>query len=228
MGANAQTTVPKYTALTVLPAASMNISAGTGIPVFASTVTRDAAFGGANKVLAEGQTCYLESTNVVQFYDGAAWASVGAGLLQLVSTTKTDTFTTTSSSFTDVTGLSVTVTPSSASNKIMILVNMSCGTDETTSSLFGQLVRGATAIAIGDAAGSRTSVSFDVSCLYTKQIGASLSFLDSPATTAATTYKIQIASPGSSTIAVNRSQVDSNEYGYSRSVSTITAMEISG
>jgi len=77
MGANAQTTVPKYSALTVLPAASMNISAGTGIPVFATTVTRDAAFGGANKVLAEGQTCYLESTNVVQYYDGAAWATVG-------------------------------------------------------------------------------------------------------------------------------------------------------
>ena len=77
MGANAQTTVPKYTALTVLPAASMNISAGTGIPVFATTVTRDAAFGGANKVLAEGQTCYLEDANVVQYYDGAAWATVG-------------------------------------------------------------------------------------------------------------------------------------------------------
>jgi len=55
----------------------MDISAGTGVPVFATTVTRDAAFGGANKVLAEGQTCYLESTNVVQYYDGAAWATVG-------------------------------------------------------------------------------------------------------------------------------------------------------
>jgi len=77
MGANAQTTVPKYTALTVLPAASMNISAGTGIPVFASTVTRDAAFGGANKVLAEGQTCYLEDTNTVQYYNGATWQTLG-------------------------------------------------------------------------------------------------------------------------------------------------------
>ena len=92
MGANAQTTVPKYTALTVLPAASMNISAGTGIPVFASTVTRDAAFGGANKVLAEGQTCYLEDANVVQFYDGAAWATVGpsaGGLAAIVPTSVT-------------------------------------------------------------------------------------------------------------------------------------------
>jgi hypothetical protein len=57
----------------------MNISAGTGIPVFATTVTRDAAFGGAGeKVLAEGQLCYLSDTNIVQYYTGAAWASVGA------------------------------------------------------------------------------------------------------------------------------------------------------
>jgi hypothetical protein len=56
----------------------MNLSAGTGVPVFATTVTRDAGFGGAGeKVLAEGQLCYLSSTNVVQYYDGAAWATVG-------------------------------------------------------------------------------------------------------------------------------------------------------
>ena len=56
MGANAQTSVPLYAAAEVLTAANMNISAGTGVPVFATTVTRDAAFGGAGeKVLAEGQ-----------------------------------------------------------------------------------------------------------------------------------------------------------------------------
>ena len=75
--ANTQTTVPLFVANTVLTAASQNISAGTGVPVFATTVTRDAAFGGSNKALAEGQLCYLESTNVVQYYDGAAWATVG-------------------------------------------------------------------------------------------------------------------------------------------------------
>ena len=75
---NEQTSVPLYAASEVLTAANMNISAGTGVPVFATTVTRDAAFGGANeKVLAEGQLCYLSSTNVVQYYDGAAWATVG-------------------------------------------------------------------------------------------------------------------------------------------------------
>ena len=78
MGANAQTTVPTFTAAQVLTADQMNQSARTGVPVFAGTVERDAAFGGTGeKTLAEGQLCYLESTNVVQYYDGAAWATVG-------------------------------------------------------------------------------------------------------------------------------------------------------
>jgi len=78
MGANAQTTVPTFTAGQVLTADQQNQSARTGVPVFAGTVERDAAFGGSGeKTLAEGQLCYLESTNVVQYYDGAAWATVG-------------------------------------------------------------------------------------------------------------------------------------------------------
>jgi len=89
---NEQTSVPLYAASEILTAANMNISAGTGVPVFATTVTRDAAFGGAGeKVLAEGQLCYLSSTNVVQYYDGAAWATVGpstaAGLTLISATT---------------------------------------------------------------------------------------------------------------------------------------------
>jgi len=79
MGANAQTSVPTFTAGEVLTAANMNISAGTGIPVFATTTTRDAAFGGTGeKTLAEGQFAYIEATNTTQYYDGAAWQPVGA------------------------------------------------------------------------------------------------------------------------------------------------------
>jgi len=75
--ANTQTTVPLFVANTILTAEQQNISAGTGVPVFATTVTRDAAFGGSNKALAEGQLAYIEASNVVQYYDGAAWATVG-------------------------------------------------------------------------------------------------------------------------------------------------------
>jgi hypothetical protein len=88
MGANAVTTVPVYVAGEVLTAADMNIT-NSGIPVFATTVTRDAAFGGTGeKTLAEGQFAYIEATNTTQYYDGAAWQSVGVtpGLVPIVPT----------------------------------------------------------------------------------------------------------------------------------------------
>jgi len=89
MGANAQTSVPLFVANSVLTAAQQNISAATGVPVFATTVTRDAAFGGSNKVLAEGQLAYIEASDIVQYYTGSAWATVGpaSGGLTLISTT---------------------------------------------------------------------------------------------------------------------------------------------
>ena len=88
MGANAQTAVPVFTAGQVLTA-QQQTEINTGIPVFATTVTRDAAFGGTGeKTLAEGQFAYIEATNTTQYYDGATWQSVGASSgLTLVSTT---------------------------------------------------------------------------------------------------------------------------------------------
>lgn len=78
MGANAQTTVPTFTAGQILTAAQQNDSARTGVPVFASTVTRDAGFGGSGeKTLAEGQLCYVEGTGL-QTYNGTAWVTWGA------------------------------------------------------------------------------------------------------------------------------------------------------
>ena len=93
MGANAQTEVPTFVAAQVLTAAQLNNSARTGVPVFATTVTRDAAFGGSGeKTLAEGQLCYLESTNKVQYYDGAAWANLGS-MTNVEAFTASGTFT---------------------------------------------------------------------------------------------------------------------------------------
>lgn len=80
MGANAVTTVPLYASGDVLTASNLNIT-NSGIPVFATTVTRDAAFGGTGeKVLAQGQMAFIEATNLTQFYDGAAWQTLGGGL----------------------------------------------------------------------------------------------------------------------------------------------------
>ncbi len=92
MGANAQTSVPTFVAGEILTAANMNISARTGIPVFADSTARDAAFGGTGeKTLAEGQFAYIENiagSAATQYYDGSAWqtlVSVSSGLT-LIST----------------------------------------------------------------------------------------------------------------------------------------------
>lgn len=76
MGANAVTTVPLYASGDVLTASNLNIT-NSGIPVFATTVTRDAAFGGTGeKVLAQGQMAFIEATNATQYYDGSAWQTL--------------------------------------------------------------------------------------------------------------------------------------------------------
>ena len=80
MGANAVTTVPVYVSGEVLTASDLNIT-NSGIPVFATTVTRDAAFGGTGeKTLAQGQYAYIEATSTLQVYTGSAWISAGGGL----------------------------------------------------------------------------------------------------------------------------------------------------
>jgi hypothetical protein len=142
MGANAQTTVPTFTAAQVLTFDQMNQSARTGVPVFADTTARDAAFGGSGeKTLAEGQLCYLESTDVVQYYDGAAWATLGptatAGLT-LISTTTIGT---------TVASVTVTGAFSSTYDNYRIIVNG--GVASTTSSMQMQL--GATTTGYYDA-----------------------------------------------------------------------------
>ncbi len=223
MGANATTFVPAYVAGEVLTAADLTVT-NSGVPVFADTTARDAGFGGSGeKVLAEGQLCYLESTNIVQYYDGAAWATVGpstSGAKQVVSTIKTDSFSTTSTTFVDVTGVSVTITPSSASSTILIMVsgvNGSNGVDNFTPI---NLVRGSTAIAqsTGNANFAATLNLINQSTGIT--LPFSIVFLDSPATTSATTYKIQMRSNNNPLAYIGRQATSDN-----RSVTTITAIE---
>lgn len=155
------------------------------------------------------------------------FAEAGGGkLLQVVQTTKTNTFSTTSSSYVDVTGLSVSITPSSTSNKVLVLAQISGGGAWTV----GRLLRGSTSIieATSDGA-SRTEGTFSLQSSSTaKIVMASVIYLDSPSTTSSTTYKIQILSPDGATAGINRSEDDSDVNYQLRTTSTITAIEIKG
>jgi hypothetical protein len=153
-------------------------------------------------------------------------------VLQVVQTYKTDTFTgNTSTTYIDVTGLSVTITPSSTSNKILIFGNLSIGTINGRGGA-AILVRNSTTIGQADAAGSRARASGSGSG-YTgdgsgdtiMELLTSFCYLDSPNTTSATTYKIQ-ASAFDSLWWVNRTQNDGDNADISRWTSNITVMEI--
>jgi len=133
MGANAQTTVPTFTASQVLTADQQNQSARTGVPVFATTTTRNDAFGGSGeKTLAEGQLCYVEGTGL-QTYNGSSWVTWGAtpGYALIASQTIGTTVS------------SVTVSNVFSSTYDNYLVNVSGGVGSTTLNL--RLTLGATA-----------------------------------------------------------------------------------
>jgi hypothetical protein len=159
---------------------------------------------------------------------GITKASMPTGsILQVISTPKTDTFSTTSTSFSDITGLSVSITPTAASSKILIIVGLSLGATEASYSAQPRLMRDATAIFVSDAAGSRTQAAMMYELGAAASIPTSIVFLDSPSTTSATTYKMQLRSnTGGLAAYVNRGVTDTDISAFARSVSSITVMEI--
>ena len=171
-------------------------------------------------------------TNSIVPVGGIPAGADGGGIIQVVQTVKTDDASTTSNSYTDITGLSVTITPRSTSNKILIMMNVNIGHSTNATTGF-RIIRGAsTDIASGTYAGSgysaatvggRISVSDDGNLF-----AFSMQYLDSPATTSATTYKIQWATQ-SATAYINRA-ASSTGGGFSRctSISTLLAVEVSG
>jgi len=154
-------------------------------------------------------------------------------VLQVVQTTKTNTFSTTTATFGDVTGLTVSITPTSASNKILV-----AGVLQTSSSSNDmykiQIAKNGTAIFVGDTVAGATSA---LSQLYLATSGSlgnwstlpvPVYYLDSPATTSAVTYSWQVrVQTGGNTLWINRTSDQSgsttqNFYG----ASSIIVMEI--
>ena len=155
-------------------------------------------------------------------------AGVGGKVLQVVQVIKTDTFSTTSTSLVDITGLTLSITPSATSSKILVLSSINGSQQVAVNRTFLKLLRGSTGIFIGDAAGSRVrgSGSFSGYDPTVPSATVSSSYLDSPNTTSAVTYKWQIIrAAGGGTSFINRASDDADD-GQVRMASTITLMEI--
>ena len=169
-------------------------------------------------------------TNKIYPRDGLP-AGASGGIIQVKSVTKTDAFQTSSGSFVDVSGLSVTITPTSSSNKILIQVHVTGDGRSGQSRANFRLMRGSTAICIGDTAGGRGRSTFSIYRPNDEHSteSASMTHLDSPATTSAVTYKLQIVSGNNSgAVSVNRAYSWSDAFAHGATASSITVMEVSG
>ena len=162
--------------------------------------------------------------------DEAGNAGIGSNVVQTV---KTDTFSTTSASFTAVTGLSVTITPSSATSKVLIVAQISPGVSgEPLNAANFRLSGGNTSGYVGDAAGSRVRATMSVGRgrtdwpLVSLSSGLTISFLDSPGTASAVTYEVEVNRGGAGTAFVNRSGEYANNAGASTMTSSITVIEV--
>ena len=180
----------------------------------------DVAFKLPNADGTSGQALVTDASGNLSF--------AGTGkILQVVQTVKTDTFSYTgTTNNTDITGMSVNITPSSSSNKVLIFAMLHVS-QQNIPSIY--LVRDSTLIGIGDASGSRPRATARIRSsgdTNTSGIGT-IVFLDSPNTTSQVTYKLQASLENAAhNLYVNRSEGDLNSAVGTITFSTITVQEV--
>ena len=156
------------------------------------------------------------------------------GILQVVQAAKTDTASTTSGTYVTISGLSVNITPSSTSSKILVIADVKAGNDGGNG-YYLQIVRDSTAIYVGDAASGKQQ------CVQQTYGGGDTgegkygmakmggTFLDSPNTTSQVTYAVQFLRLGGNsptTLYVNRVGSETAGEYVGRAASSITAIEV--
>jgi len=188
-----------------------------------------ASGGGSVSIQAPSSSSNNRVFTLPDVADGTIATTATAGkVLQVVSTTKTDTSSMTGETPTDIAGFTVTITPSSASSKIMIFACINHGGTSAGYPGFN-LFRGTTEICVGTyGTASNRQLTTGASNVDSYKLTSSiLHFLDSPNTTSAVTYKVQMSTYSTQTIWINRPLSTSTGYNYTMgSTSTITAQEV--
>jgi hypothetical protein len=195
----------------VLSAADTNGYLMQGVLVFADAAARTAAITSPQ----EGQMSFLKDTNSTEYYSGSAWVAVGGGgggkVLQVVQATYSTATSNSTTTYAD-TGLSLSITPSATSSKVLVLTMTPArkASGNSDNGLWIRIVRGATSVLESGYA------------LFTGDADAlfgvvSQHYLDSPSTTSATTYKTQFR---------NNTAAASVDVQFNAQTSTIILMEI--
>ena len=165
---------------------------------------------------------------------GASNFGQSGSVIQVKSSSKTDGTTKSNTQSYDIPGLSVTITPTSASNKIFIIFNVNLQSGGSFGGDVVRLIRDSTNICIADAnssniRGSNAVTRHDVGSGNYNYTGYSTvnTFLDSPGDTNPHTYKVNLYDDtANNTVYINRDADGGTNSGWRRGVSTITAMEI--
>ena len=167
---------------------------------------------------------------------GASNFGQSGSVIQVKSASKTDAGSKSNTQSYDIPGLSVSITPTSASNKIFIIFNVNLQSGGSFGGDAVRLIRDNTNICIADAngnniRGSNAVTRHDVGSGNYNYTGYSTvnSFLDSPGDTNSHTYKVNLYDDtANNTVYINRDADGGTGSGLRRTVSTITAMEIKG
>lgn len=158
---------------------------------------------------------------------GSGKSLVGGGkMLQVVQNVKTDAFTTTTiDAWVDITDMSVNITPSSTSSKILVMFNTSVSADFAGF----RILRDSTEVGSGSA-GSRVPAVIGAQrpMASTRVEAISYEYLDSPATTSQITYKIQVRCTTAGTTYINRESAYADNDTYFATASNITVIEVAG
>lgn len=151
----------------------------------------------------------------------------GGGIVQVVQTVKTDVFTSnTQDNFTNITGMSVNITPLSSSSKILVSVNMNASNGSDLLHIF-RIRRGTTSV--GNSTFASTVNGFaifdsEAENIASRGIGhVKAEILDSPSTTSQITYQVQFYKNGSGNMHINRRALNTA----AGATSQITAYEVS-
>ena len=161
-------------------------------------------------------------------YDGA--------ILRVVNTVKTDTFSTASQSYTVVTGLTATITPSFNDSKILIIASVHFSEDAQAESAAFALGKDGSVIDafLGAAAGNRPRAAMHgfpsdgaATTVENGMFSSTVTCLDSPASTSEITYSVMMRTANGGLMYVNRTKEDRDSANYDpRTISTLTLMEI--
>ena len=181
------------------------------------------------RIDSSGNVKIANTSGVIQNAAGRTIMGQSGSILQVVTTTKTDTTSTTSSTYGDVAGMSVSITPSSTSSRILLLVNILWGhngTDVGHSYIYA--LRDSTIINPATSLSNSSGGNIVGNFLDRETQHAGIILVDSPGSTSSLTYKIQWRTTAG-TVYLNRSGRDSDNVNYDgRSTSSITVMEIAG